>query len=192
MKGMVINMLMLLTSMEKGENKNKLEALYIKYKKDMFYVAYNILKDEYLAQDAVQLAFINLINNLDKIDEIKCNKTKAFAVIIVRNISINLYRKKKKQKDIALEFVEGTLFENNVSIDEKLIHEEMLNRVASMIKELPLAYSDVLSLKYFYDYSDKEIAKLLDITPENARIRLYRAKQKLMKLLLQEEELMNQ
>lgn len=37
----------------------------------MFKVAYTILKDNAFAEDAVQQAFIKIINNLDKIDENK-------------------------------------------------------------------------------------------------------------------------
>lgn len=41
----------------------------------MFYVAHSILKDEHLAEDAVHQAFIKIIDNLDKINEITCPKT---------------------------------------------------------------------------------------------------------------------
>lgn len=79
-------MLIFLAIIENEHGRGKLEALYIKYCNDMFRVAYRVLKDWYLAQDAVQTAFLKLADNLDKIDEINCNKTRAFVVIIVRNI----------------------------------------------------------------------------------------------------------
>lgn len=89
-------MVLFLAAIENKQDRNKVEALYVRYSKEMFKVAYRVLNDYQLAQDAVQTAFINIINNLEKIDEIDCNKTRAFVVIIARNISINLYRKKKK------------------------------------------------------------------------------------------------
>ena len=89
-------MLFFLAVIKDSDERNKLEELYLKYSKDMFKVAYRILNDYYLAQDAVQQSFIKLIDNLNKINDINCNKTKAFVVIIIRNVSINLYRKRKK------------------------------------------------------------------------------------------------
>ena len=38
---------------DKPEDKNKFEQLYMKYRRQMFYIANQILKDEYLAEDAV-------------------------------------------------------------------------------------------------------------------------------------------
>lgn len=166
-------------------SKNKLEALYTKYGKDMFRVAYRILNDYQLAQDAVQVAFIKLIDNISKIDEVNSNKTRAFVVIIVRNISINIYRERKRRNDMPLEDVKDILSDNTQIIDEKIISTEMMNQIASKIKKLHPAYSDILSLKYFYFYSDSEIAKILNITQENVRVRLYRAKRNLVKILSQ-------
>lgn len=181
-------MLLLLAAIEDKCKQNKLEALYEMYHLDMFRVAYRVLNDYHLAQDAVQSAFINLIDNLDKIDQVDCNKTRAFVVIITRNISINLYRKRKRQKDVLLEDVENILPDNSQFIDEKIINAELFERLSSKIKDLYAPYADILSLRYFYHYSDKKIAEILGITHENARIRLYRAKQSLIKLLMKDEE----
>lgn len=174
----------------KDENsRSKLEALYIKYKNDMFKVAYSILNDYQLAQDAVHSAFINLADNLDKIEEINCNKTRSFVVIIIKNVSINLYRKRKKQNCIMLENIDNILPDDSESIDERIINADMFNLISSRIQQLNTAYSDIISLKYFYHYSDNEIAKLLNITPENTRVRLHRARKSLIKLLSQDGEL---
>ncbi len=43
---------------------DKLERLYHKYYRLMYYVANKILQDNYLAEDAVQTAFLKLIPNL--------------------------------------------------------------------------------------------------------------------------------
>lgn len=182
-------MLLFLTAIEDENVRSKLEALYMKYREDMFKVAYRVLDDYQLAQDAVQMAFINIMDNLDKIDEIYCNMTRAFVVIIVRNISINLYRKRKKQNDMLLEDIEDILSDGSETIDEMIINAEMFSQVLSKIRELRTPYSDIISLKYFYHYSDSEIAKLLSITQENVRVRLHRSRQNLIKLLSQDGEL---
>lgn len=180
-------MVFLFAAIEDEYSRNKLEALYNKYHKHMYRVAYSILKDSFLAQDVVHSVFIKLIDNLDKIDEIDCNKTKAFIVIITRNLSINLYRDRNRRNDIGLEDLENVLPDDNLPIDEIIIHAEILDKISLKMKELHEPYADILSLKYFYHYSDQEIAELLDITHANVRTRLHRARQNLMKLLLENE-----
>ncbi len=182
-------MLLFLAAIADENSRSKLEALYVKYRKDMFKVAYRVLNDYQLAQDAVHIAFIKLMDNLEKVDEIDCNKTRAFVVIIIRNVSINLYRKRKKQNNILLEDIEEIIPDNKEMVEEMIINAEMFSLVKSKVKELQPQYADIISLKYFYHYSDRDIAKLLDITHGNVRVRLHRAKQSLVKLLAQDREL---
>jgi len=82
---------------ESEEDKDKFEELYKTYKQLMFYTANNILKDVDLAEDAVHQAFLRIINHLDKIDEINCRKTKGFIVTIIEHVSIDIYRKRKRE-----------------------------------------------------------------------------------------------
>ena len=183
-----LSMMFLFAAIEDDYSRSKLEALYNKYHTYMYRVAYSVLKDSFLAQDVVHSVFIKLIDNLDKIDEIDCNKTKAFIVIITRNLSINFYRERNKRKDIGLEYIDNILPDNSRPIDEIIIGAETLDMISSNIKKLYEPYADILSLKYFFHYSDKEIAELLDITHANVRTRLHRARQSLIKLLLEDEE----
>lgn len=52
-----------------------------------------------------------------------------------------------------------------------------------MLKSLGTKYSDVLVLKLFYDMSDEAIAKKLDITVENARVRIFRGRNQLKQMI---------
>ena len=157
----------------------KLEELYGNYKWVMLYTAYQILKDQQLAEDAVQTAFLKIIPNLDKIADTNCNRTRKYMVIIVRNVSINLYNRIK----IRLETSPPQDFEN-LAIKEPLledivISEESLSRLLRSISSLDKKYADVLLLRYAYDYAESDIAELLDISSENVRVRLHRGKKKL-------------
>jgi len=52
---------------------------------------------------------------------------------------------------------------------------------------LPVIYKDVLTLKYVQEFSNEEIAKMLDISEAAVRKRLERAKRRLEELLKREE-----
>ncbi|EGW37199.1 sigma-70 family RNA polymerase sigma factor [Desulfosporosinus sp. OT] len=182
---------MLITFTEDNEKRNKLESLYNEYALYIYRVAYQILKDKYLAQDAVHEAFISILKNVDKIIEINCNKTKAFIIIIIRNISINLYNQRKKQSSLSFEELEGELAESVPNVEETVISNEAFSRVTDKIKKLHPLYADILSLKYYFYYKDEEISKMLNITPENTRIRLHRARKYLLESLSQDQEATN-
>ena len=86
-------MLIYLSLIDSQEDISKFENVYNTYKNRMYYVANSILKDSHLAEDAVHMAFLRIINNLDKIGDIDSHKTKGLVVIIVKNIAIDIYRK---------------------------------------------------------------------------------------------------
>lgn len=156
-------------------DRSKFEEIYITYRQTMFYVANKILKDEYLAEDVVHQSFIRIIDNLNKINEINCHKTKGFIVIIVQNIAIDFYRKRKLQYNISFDE-----FEIYIGGMDSSFH---FNEVEEAILKLPINYSTVLRLKYSLGYNNKEISDMLKITEVNVRKRISRGKEKLEKSL---------
>ena len=88
-------MLVLYLSLLDGEDEGKFERLYYKYRGLMFTCAKEILKDDVLAEDAVHEAFLRLTKHMKGIDEVKCNKTLRFVVIVVESAAKDIYRKKK-------------------------------------------------------------------------------------------------
>lgn len=168
---------------------SKLEALFKKYNRLMYTIAFRILNDHQLAQDAVQMSFIKIMNNIKKINEIDSNKTKIYVVIICRNVSINLYNKRKRNDPIALEDIDESLADNANNIDENIINMEKVSELKEKTNMLNQSYADIIALKYVLGYSEKEIAKMLDISEENVRVRLHRAKNTLIKLLRNEGEI---
>lgn len=170
-------MLLYLALIDTPENKSKFEQIYRTYEKTMFYVANRILKDTYLSEDAVHQAFLRIIDNLDKINEIDCHKTKGFIVTIIQNIAIDLYRKRKRENCISFDEIE-IFVEDMVSTD--IIFE---NEIEQAIAKLPVNYLVVFKLKYSQGYSDKEISEILHITESNVRKRIERGKKKLEKML---------
>jgi len=163
---------------ETPEEKDKFEQLYNQYKKLMFYVAKQILNDDFLAEDAVHNAFIRIINHLDKIDENNCHKTKSFMVIVVENVSKDLYNKRKKEQGIPFEDVENEIIYKSDVADD-VIQQISIDDVINKIESLPNIYKEVLLLKFNHELSDKEIAKVLEISQATARKRVERARQKI-------------
>ena len=71
-------MIMYMSLIDNEDDKIKFEDIYNKYKKMMFWIANQILKDERDIEEVVQDSFIKIIRNLDKIEKINSKKTKSF------------------------------------------------------------------------------------------------------------------
>lgn len=166
---------------ESGIDKKKFEELYNKYKNLMFYVSFNILKNKGDAEDAVQQAFINIIENFHKIDLENCNKTRNTFVLISKRTSINLYNSRKRKGTVDLE---DDHYNNLKDESSEVAYNNIENEVEEAILALPDTYSDIIYFKYVLGYSNLEIAKLINITEGNVRQRINRGKEKLKEILI--------
>jgi RNA polymerase sigma-70 factor (ECF subfamily) len=168
---------------EDEAKRTKIERLYNKYRNMMFYVANNILHDEFLAEDAVQQSFVQAYNYLYKIDENNCRKTRNFFVIICRNVSINIYNQMKRR---AAEELNEDMASGDENITEIVIGSESLERLNNIIGELKPIYQEVIFLKYSHGFSVAEIAEMKNIKPDTVQKRIERAKKQLLVLLSKE------
>jgi RNA polymerase sigma-70 factor, ECF subfamily len=162
------------------EKNELLEKLFIKYSKLMHFVAFDILKDKYLAEDAVQKSFLKLKRSNINIDSISSNRTRSFMVIVIRNISLNMLNISKREPH-SIEVDEfDELPDKALPPLELLINREKVSQVKSNLRLLKNKYADVFLLRYFNDFSITEIASLLDISEQLVRVRLYRAKKMIL------------
>lgn len=173
-------MLIYLALIETEDDRRKFEQLYITYKQTMFYVANRILKDGHAAEDAVHQAFIRIMDNLDKVTDVDCNKTKAFVVVIVENISIDFYRKRKRENLLSYD-------ELGIYVADEKSPIDTIDNVTNAIASLPILYSSVLRLKFSQGYNDSEISQILHISEDNVRQRITRGRRKLSQILNQDE-----
>lgn len=152
-------------------NNEKIEQLFNLYSDLMLQHAYYILKDISTSEDAVSEAFLRVIKIIEKINELDCLKTRKLMVIIVENISKNIYNQRKREA--LIDFTEIDV-ENESSLDD-FYDIEIKQDMDNILKRLPIDYANILVLTSD-GYSTKEIAKILDINYDNARERLLRAK----------------
>lgn len=162
-----------LSMIETEKEKSKFAQLYELYRNPMYIMAQGILRDEQLAEDAVHNAFIKIMRYLETIDEDECHKTKNLIVMIIRSTAIDLYRKRKRQSTVRLDEAEM------IEVHSEMDAQTDLDSLKETIKALPDKQRDVLELKFFYHYTNAEIAKLLSISEETVRKRLERARGKL-------------
>lgn len=172
-------MLIYLSLLDTEEEKSKFEQIYNNYKHCMFYVAKSILKDDYLSEDAVHNAFINIAKNMDNIHEVNSVRTKSYVVVIVRNISLNML--KKQSSVVAIDDFEDTT--DDLNLEEEVLSKISFDLIIEKISSLSIIYKDVLYLSYVEDLKTTEISELINISQETVKKRLQRGRKKLIETI---------
>lgn len=169
-----------LALLDTAEEKSRFEELYLLYRQDMYKTAYSILQDSFEAEDVVHEAFLIVIKKLDKISKIKCPRTHAFLIIIVKNLAFKVYNERKKINTYDIDNIEMA---DSTDIEDEVISEIELSQLENILKQLPEDYYQILFLEQYMGFTIKDISESLNITYENAKKRLQRAKSKLRKLI---------
>ena len=81
------------------EEKRVFVVIYEKYRYLMMKVAHDVLKDNFLAEDAVHEAFIKIAHNMQNIHDVESVETKRYLIIVAKNAAIDIYRSRKKMKE---------------------------------------------------------------------------------------------
>ena len=170
-------MLIYLQMIETPEDRSKFETMYLEYRDYMYRVAFSILNNPQDAEDAVHYAFVKIAENIKKVGEPVCLKTRGYVVTIVRNRAIDVYRKKQAHPNA----------EYRDAVKGMQVEYDGDNQVSACIMKLNERQRNVLILKYHHGYELKEIAKMLGITYRNALQIEQRAKAKLRALCEEEE-----
>lgn len=164
------------------EDKGKFLQIYETYGKTMHYVANSILHDSYLAEDAVQTAFLKIAKNIYKFYTPICPQTKSFVVIIVRNVCFTMLQKENKHPQDGLTDEVAC----SKTPESEYLTKSTMEQIVAAIQQLNPIYRDIVTLKYLHDLSVNEIATLLDVPKDTAKKRLQRGRS-LLKAAFKEE-----
>jgi len=161
--------------MYKSEKENiPIADVFKLHAEDIFRYSYSILRSAYEAQDAVQEVFLKYAESKNIFRE-ECS-IKTWLFTITRNYCYDITRKKKHsaekiQEDILFS-VDNPDYENLISLKEAM-------------KELTSEQNEIIYLRDYEGYTYKEIAEVTGQSLENVKIKLFRAKQSLRKILLE-------
>ena len=169
-------------------NKIKFEQFYLQYRHTMLWIAEEILDDHELAEDAVHEAFLRVLDHIQNIFPEKCNKTRSYFVIIVRNIALDMLRKRKQLDeaniDDQLNIPADELSDPEMSVRRR----ENVEQIMKALKRMNQTYTDILTLHFVHECSSQEIAQILNLSPENVRTRLHRGRKQLLSLLKEDDD----
>ncbi|MCD8097345.1 MAG: sigma-70 family RNA polymerase sigma factor [Lachnospiraceae bacterium] len=178
-------MFIFLALLDSPGEQEKFAEIYNQYRHFMWYVANQRLKDEHLAEDAVQEAFLALTRHLDKVEDVHSARTRNFLATIVRSKAADILRKSRPEEELT-EKVERGGWEGDAL--EQYLKKEQYNALVACVLELDEGYRVVFEYKYIYRMTDKEIGDILGISAKNVNVRCFRARKQLQEMLRKEAE----
>ncbi len=157
--------------------------LYGLYQKELYLYLYSLCGNRHLAEDLMYETFLKALLALPE----GHTNMRAWLYMVARNLFYN--QQKKKSREILVDEQEY-LPEKKTDEDllEKFLEEENRRMLYQAVRRLELKKREVIQMQYFGGMSQKEIAAVLHITPENVRVLAYRAKKELKKYLEEEGE----
>ncbi len=150
---------------------NALSILVARYKDKIFTSIYLLVKDKYLAEDLFQDVFIRIIDTLRSGRYTDEGKFLPWAMRIAHNISVDHFRKIKRNPTIKTSD-DRDIFEvlnfSEESVDNRIMNNQTSDKVRRMVDLLPEDQREVLILRHYADLSFKEIAQLTNCSINTA------------------------
>jgi RNA polymerase sigma-70 factor (ECF subfamily) len=160
-------------------NQQKYELLVNKYQSFAFTIALRYTKNREDAEELAQSAFVKAYLNLR--DYRGDAKFSTWLYTIVSSLCLSFLRKKKLEihsLDNEAVFERADVLESSLKAD----FSEQQSRMSLLKRAMQLLNADdakVLTLFYNAEQSLDEIAQILHIEPNNAKVKLHRARQRL-------------
>lgn len=146
----------------------------------LFKIALRIAGNEEAAEDLCHDALIKMTEKDMQFPSL--NDAKYWLIRVVKNASLNYAKRKGRERKA----YERALKEDRRTIDSgetELLKGDSIERVRSALEKLPENLRSVLQLKEYGEMNYKEIGLVLGITEGNVKVRVFRAREQLSKLI---------
>ena len=150
----------------------------------LFKVAFRVVNDQEVAEDLVHDSYIKA--NEKEMIFTTMNDATYWLIRVVKNASLNYVKRKGREQRA----YQKALYEDHriqTSGETDLLKEESIKKTKEALAKLPENLREVLILREYADMNYKEIGKTLGITEGNVKVRVFRAREQLSKLIGEED-----
>ncbi|MFW5700057.1 MAG: RNA polymerase sigma factor [Cyclobacteriaceae bacterium] len=152
--------------------------LYDKYFEQIFNFIFRRIDEENITADLTSQTFLKALQNIKKYQ----NKGLPFSAWLYRIASNEVNKHYRRIKRRYVFSLEENLIKNLIaSEDDGGESDEKFQKVIKTLEDLETNDVIILELRFFEERSFKDIAYILDITESSAKMRTYRAIEKLKK-----------
>ncbi len=167
-------------------NEDALGELVNRHKDRIYTYIFMFVRDTYLAEDLLQETFIKVIDKLRTGKYQEQNKFLPWISRVAYNLCVDYYRREKRLPKVITRDgfdIFSVLKFSDASIEDKMIEDQTVAKVRSLIDQLPEEQKEVLILRHYSDMSFKEISELTGVSINTALGRMRYALINLRKLM---------
>ena len=163
-----------------AENDSDFRKIYNSVMQTLFRVSYRIVNDEEAAEDLVHDSLIKMREK--KLVFPSLDDAKFWLIRVVKNASLN-YAKRKTREKRAYERALREDTRKSESGETELLKAETIEKTKAALEKLPENLRVVLILREYAELNYKEIGRVLWISEGNVKVRIFRAREQLAKII---------
>ena len=163
-----------------AENDSDFRKIYNSVMQTLFHVSYRIVNDEEAAEDLVHDSLIKMREK--KLVFPSLDDAKFWLIRVVKNASLN-YAKRKTREKRAYERALREDTRKSESGETELLKAETIKKTKAALEKLPENLRVVLILREYAELNYKEIGRVLGISEGNVKVRIFRAREQLAKII---------
>jgi len=162
----------------KNGNKTAFESIYKNNVKSLLNYGYRVTSDRTLIEDSIQDLFFELWQNRERISETTSVKFYLFQALrykICRNIKYNHL----ELRDIEIGSEEFNYPSHESCIIGIEVQSMQMDHLKNLINKLPHRQQEAINLRYYHNFSNEEVARLMGVNYQSACKFIYSALKRL-------------
>jgi RNA polymerase sigma-70 factor, ECF subfamily len=163
------------------QTRAEFEALYQRYSREVWALAYARWLNADTAMDIMQEAFLRLWKQYEGAEKIL--NPRAWLLRVARNLAEDYAKSAFRRNGTHPPQTMNGLQSHEPLPQDSLEREETFAQLRTVMEELPKADREILTFRYALDYETDAIAELLSINATAVHMRLSRARQRLAERL---------
>lgn len=181
---------LVILAIENDDDRAFMEELYSSYQRLMFSETFNLVQDEWEAEDIMQTSLVKLIDKIPLLRSLSRNQLVNYIISTCKNTAYNYIRDNRAPRESQFQEYEDYSSEESDghSVELRLIKQEELDCLARIWSKLDLRTALLLEGYYILEKPMSELGAELGIKSDSVRMTLTRARAKAFKLLKEELE----
>lgn len=151
-------------------------VLVERYQQTVFNVVYRLMGNYAMCEEVCQEAFVNAYEKLAQFSGRSKFSTWLCQIALNRTRDVMRRRSARDIHDHLDDYGEVLAAAETENPQRQVEDRQTQHRVRQLLARLPPQYRELLVLKHIEGYSNEDIARILGITVENAKIRAFRAR----------------
>lgn len=161
--------------------KEELDEIYRLYAGDVYRYLFSLCRNEHLAQDLLQDVMLKAVTGFDKFRGDSSVKTWLFT------IAKNLYLNHVKRADNRNLPIEEEVLRSEDNLEERIMDQSQALHIHRLVHSLDDPYREVFTLRVFAELKFDDIGAVFGKTGNWARVSFYRAKEKILSMMKEEQ-----